>query len=323
MSTSNLWILCIFNLMKQIETSNSNGLICCQDAEILCQVKEVVQQSLSCHSTKMLKAIKHNDHCALTMKAFLWRFTKWHEILVELRNYTKPEKQIMTTLSKFTWIHMDSSLSRLENATKPFHRALKGSILRTCHELRRNLLPQMSQAFDVGMVEILGFTEETWTGNEEIMKKNELPRHSTSSQSDDILILLKETMMNNRCSTKQTLKVRVTSKKSHKLIMEVCNNTWLFDKEGDAMRCNAMHSAPLSICSGSSPPLVFCHSQAHPAGARICFPWYRLQISTVDLSVLSVDVQMSKINHCMLHSYTKFGFVSLLFPLGDLVWAFC
>ena len=42
-----------------------------KDAEILCQVEEVVQQSLSCHSTKMLKAIKHNDHCALTMKAFL------------------------------------------------------------------------------------------------------------------------------------------------------------------------------------------------------------------------------------------------------------
>ena len=171
MSTSNLWILCIFNLWNKLKQAIQTDSFAAKDAEILCQVKEVVQQSLSCHSTKMLKAIKHNDHCALTMKAFLWRLTKWHEILVELRNYTKPEKQIMTTLSKFTWIHMDSSLSRLENATKPFHRALKGSILRTCHELRRNLLPQMSQAFDVGMVEILGFfggnMDRKWGNHEE------------------------------------------------------------------------------------------------------------------------------------------------------------
>ena len=143
---------------------------------------------------------------------------------------------MMTTLSKFTWIQLDSSLRRLENATKPFHRALKGSILRIGHELRRNLLPQMSQAFDVGMVEILGFTKE---GNEEIMEimeKNELPRHSTSSQSDDILILLKGTMMDNLFSTKQTFKG--SHPKSRINYHVGCNNTPLFDKKaGDPMRC--------------------------------------------------------------------------------------
>lgn len=48
-----------------------------------------------------------------------WKcFTKWHEILVALRNYTKPEKQIMTTLSKFTWmtwIHPSAALRMQRN----------------------------------------------------------------------------------------------------------------------------------------------------------------------------------------------------------------